>query len=46
MFAVAAGGDVRRYSITTKALPDDRVDATSAADTYLAGWVGVGGTFH
>jgi len=46
MFAVALGGDVRRYAITTNATADDRIDATSAADTYLAGWVGVAGTFQ
>jgi len=46
MFAVALGGDIRRYALTTNAAPDARITATSAADTYLAGWVGVGGTFH
>jgi len=46
MFAVALGGDVRRYAITTNAAADGRIYATSAADTYLAGWVGVAGTFN
>lgn len=45
MFDVQLGGDIRSYAITTNAMPGDRIEATKATDMYLAGWVGVGGTF-
>ena len=45
MLEVQVGGDVRRYAITTNATATDRVQATSTADMYLAGWVGLGGSF-
>jgi len=45
MFDVQLGGDIRRYAITTNAMPGDRIESTNAVDMYLSGWVGVGGTF-
>jgi len=45
MLDVQLGGDIRRYAITTNAIPGDRIESTKAVDMYLSGWVGVGGTF-
>ena len=42
-FELQAGGDVRRYVITTG--PSPRITATYATDQYFSGWVGLAGTF-
>jgi hypothetical protein len=42
---VQVGGDIRRYAITTHPAPTDRVQAPSATDMSLAGWLALAGTF-
>lgn len=45
MLELQAGGDVRRYVMALGGHPGDRINASGATDLYLAGWVGLGGSY-
>jgi hypothetical protein len=44
-FEIQAGGDVRRYLLTTSGTSSSRINAAYATDQYFSGWLGVAGLF-